>query len=567
MRIAFRVGEADLDLDVVLAGGDPVVADVVTALADGPVRPEVGLLVDGAFVPPSWSVREAGLRDGSSVELATAAPPEATAPLVEVHVVGGLAGGVSEARGPGTHVVGRHRAAGVGLPAHTVSSRHAELHVGEDGSVTVADLGSTNGTRVDGQFVTEACAVRADQIIQLGAVQLSCGRAPADDSAVVGRPGPQGLTAFNRPPRGLPPAAPAPVRLPSAPGEVRTANRFGWATLLAPVAVGIVLAIVWDPRMAFFALFSPVMMLGNWIEDRRRVKRERKAGGKEYRTRLADTAEALRTARTAERRRLHTLHPDPAEVRRRAEGPSNRLWERRPGHGDFLQLRVGIAHVPWMPPIAERAYADRPAEVDALVAQHSVLEQAPVAVDLGPGRCLGVVGDRPAALALLRSLVCQTATHPGPADVRIAVLTEGARADDWDWAKWLPHTRNLDETSGRRLLGATRTDIDAVLAELSARPFDQQSRTFGDGSGADGRPAGPTTLLVIDADGLTEGRNAPAREPLGGAGPPVAGIVVAPSADRLPAACTSVMTLEGDRKSTRLNSSHSQISYAVFCLK
>src|SRR2546430_6369160 len=26
-------------------------------------------------------------------------------------------------------------------------------------------------------------------------------------------------------------------------------------------------------------------------------------------------------------------------------------------------------------------------------------------------------------------------------------------------------------------------------------------------------------------------------------------------------------TLEGDRKSTRLNSSHSQISYAVFCLK
>src|SRR2546430_4101448 len=28
-----------------------------------------------------------------------------------------------------------------------------------------------------------------------------------------------------------------------------------------------------------------------------------------------------------------------------------------------------------------------------------------------------------------------------------------------------------------------------------------------------------------------------------------------------------VMLKEGDRKSTRLNSSHSQISYAVFCLK
>src|SRR5688572_32301852 len=28
-----------------------------------------------------------------------------------------------------------------------------------------------------------------------------------------------------------------------------------------------------------------------------------------------------------------------------------------------------------------------------------------------------------------------------------------------------------------------------------------------------------------------------------------------------------LVTIEGDRKSTRLNSSHSQISYAVFCLK
>src|SRR2546430_7199487 len=31
--------------------------------------------------------------------------------------------------------------------------------------------------------------------------------------------------------------------------------------------------------------------------------------------------------------------------------------------------------------------------------------------------------------------------------------------------------------------------------------------------------------------------------------------------------CASKIVMERDRKSTRLNSSHSQISYAVFCLK
>src|SRR2546427_1748846 len=44
-----------------------------------------------------------------------------------------------------------------------------------------------------------------------------------------------------------------------------------------------------------------------------------------------------------------------------------------------------------------------------------------------------------------------------------------------------------------------------------------------------------------------------------------AGLVV--PAPRGPAARHGLCDRHGDRKSTRLNSSHSQISYAVFCLK
>src|SRR2546430_4285505 len=50
--------------------------------------------------------------------------------------------------------------------------------------------------------------------------------------------------------------------------------------------------------------------------------------------------------------------------------------------------------------------------------------------------------------------------------------------------------------------------------------------------------------------------------------PAAAGLVLAesPGVARLPPALT-VGAVAADRKSTRLNSSHSQISYAVFCLK
>src|SRR2546430_11433290 len=41
----------------------------------------------------------------------------------------------------------------------------------------------------------------------------------------------------------------------------------------------------------------------------------------------------------------------------------------------------------------------------------------------------------------------------------------------------------------------------------------------------------------------------------------------APAAPPAAAAPASNASVEADRKSTRLNSSHSQISYAVFCLK
>src|SRR5688572_32323900 len=64
----------------------------------------------------------------------------------------------------------------------------------------------------------------------------------------------------------------------------------------------------------------------------------------------------------------------------------------------------------------------------------------------------------------------------------------------------------------------------------------------------------PYTTLFRSARALTEGRDGRAAQP--GQRRRHAG----PAADRLQRSAR-------DRKSTRLNSSHSQISYAVFCLK
>ncbi len=67
----------------------------------------------------------------------------------------------------GAHLlIGRSSACQIVLGDDTVSRRHAELRF-EDGRWLLRDLGSSNGTYVNGRFVAEA-EVRAGDVIHLG---------------------------------------------------------------------------------------------------------------------------------------------------------------------------------------------------------------------------------------------------------------------------------------------------------------------------------------------------------------------------------------------------------------
>src|SRR2546422_4838451 len=77
------------------------------------------------------------------------------------------------------------------------------------------------------------------------------------------------------------------------------------------------------------------------------------------------------------------------------------------------------------------------------------------------------------------------------------------------------------------------------------------------------------TLSLHDALPICAGRRARARLPLRVGGPRARGAPRggAPGGHRGPPRARLRSAHRGDRKSTRLNSSHGYISYAVFCLK
>jgi diguanylate cyclase (GGDEF)-like protein len=64
-------------------------------------------------------------------------------------------------------VVGRSPEAGIRIDDHSVSREHARVHVADDGSTVLTDLGSTNGTLVNGRRV-ESCVLSEGDKIQVG---------------------------------------------------------------------------------------------------------------------------------------------------------------------------------------------------------------------------------------------------------------------------------------------------------------------------------------------------------------------------------------------------------------
>lgn len=537
MHLVYEAAPDEVEIDLRLLHPEATVGDVTATIdPDGPAQR--GLVVDGVRHGPDRMIGEIGLTHGSRVWISdgtTATGPVPPLRGTVLVVVGGPDAGRTLALPPGAqYTVGRAGTADVTVADGTASGVHVRVAAGPDGTVTATDLGSTNGTFVDGTRVTASVPLAPGSLLQVGASQLRVTTISGDDRPI-GNPaagGGAGTVPFNRPPRPAAPEPTPPRAVPDPPAEARSVQGAGLAAMIiGPLLMGgVMVAVYGDLRFAAFMLMSPVLGIGNWWSNKRRARKSHTTSTREHRAAIVALDRDLIADAEAERHRRDAALPDPAEVLRRARQPSVTLWQRRPGHADWLRLRGGIGSVPWSPlDVDDRT--PRP-DLDDLRARHRTLVDCPVEVDLSDGGVVGIVGDRAAALATARSLLLQAAVHHGPADLQVAVAVAPAHAADWDWTKWLPHLRTA--TGGGRLVASDPTAAAALLGALAARPA--PTRRAGE------PPVGPTVLAVIDDVTLLGGRRSPARDLLRGDGGLVAGIVIAPTEDQLPAMCNTVIT-------------------------
>ena len=280
-------GDRALGLDV---RGDVTVAVVLDALDPEACSRAATLAVDGVVLDPAATMGEVMWRQGSLVEIVEPhAQPMAGHPTagtqwcrsgVTFAVTGGLCAGQVHRLPAGAHVVGRRSTAAATIADPTVCPDHLVVEIDRSG-VTVADLGSHNGTRVDGAALRSRSRLTPGALLGLGATEAEVRVLDETDRPgylAAARPGLDATALFNRPPRPAPAIGLDPIPVPDPPADATRRAAFDIAALIGPALMGLVMVqLLGNVRYALFALMAPLLMISNHLVTARRNAKECKS--------------------------------------------------------------------------------------------------------------------------------------------------------------------------------------------------------------------------------------------------------------------------------------------------
>ncbi|GAB3127804.1 FtsK/SpoIIIE domain-containing protein [Glaciibacter psychrotolerans] len=392
-----------------------------------------------------------------------------------------------------------------------------------------ADVSAATALTVNGEPIVGVVQVVPADIVQIGSSIVRIGVAPPAD-ADVARSEP-GNRAFNRPSRIRSAAVTPIVSLPGDKPQELDSSPLPWLSAIIPIILGVTMAVLFQrPVMLLMAAASPIMVVGSFLTNKKLAKR------KGQRTE-ADWIDEINHARTriielVREQRLDQWYRqlDPLVIRDIATRPLSRLWERRRGDDDALQLRVGTADVP-----LEVAFEGGAAK-DRSQPRRAGVSPAPVGIDLVAGPA-GIAGPADVAQGLVRAMLCSLATLRSPRDLQLMVLCDKEQSEEWAWTQWLPHTQfgenvvaligNTDLTRRERLREAgTLLESRMRAAGTRALTYDQH--------------------LVIVIDGARRYRMLPGMVAILERGAAYGIHVIAIDSDRsrLPEECVTVVTAD-----------------------
>ncbi len=243
--------------------------------------------------------------------------------------------------------------------------------------------------------------------------------------------------------------------------------------------------------------FGALMFSGRFGRGRRISWGEQEKQRRIYLRQLDEDRDEVQRAAQEQRRSQLFVHGDPQELDTVIGGP--RMWERRPGDPDFLDVRLGIGVQSTADSAVSLQWPEVPVgeelePVTGRALRDFILEQSKIR---GIGKVLSLrsrpgfsfVGDDPTELhGFMRAVLCSLAVYHSPSDIKLMVVTR--HPELWSWLVWLPHNQHdemFDACGLRRLVFASPTELEDAL--------DSELHRKGRGPWAPPSGSSPTTML------------------------------------------------------------------------
>ncbi|CAG7844922.1 ESAT-6 secretion machinery protein EssC [Pseudoclavibacter triregionum] len=462
----------------------------------------------------------------------------------KITVLSGADDGREFSVGHGSSTIGRDPGQDIVLRDELVSKAHARLNISD--VAEVIDMGSANGTRVNGELITRANVTRND-VVTVGSTSFMIEVAALGAGADLG-----GVVSLNRSPRLDPQYAGREIIAPEPPEKPKPAH-LPWTMFLIPLVMGPIFLLAGrGPASMIFMLMMPLMALGMYLDNSRRSKKEWKDARVEFAAAVDATADEIDEEHRLERAMRLKEAPSVAEIIDDAFSRGPLLWTRRPEHDAYLKLRLGIgsmaSRIEMKMPTSKKGLPEMWRDLRRLEAHGSTVHDVPVVENLRSSSNLGVGGQRAVAVGVARAIAIQIAGLHSPAELAIAAVASTESARDWHWLRWLPHVTGGHSPLGGEPLAAGTEPVGRMTTALEDL---LELRRTGSGPGAAASsgsadelpsPTLPTVVLIVEDDAPVERARLIQLAEQG----PAYGIHllwVAGSLARIPAACRTYLEL------------------------
>ena len=467
-----------------------------------------------------------------------------------------------------TVVVGRSSACDIVVAGRQISGRHLELRRQGSGW-SFRDLGSANGVYLGGAKCPRG-ELREGDVLTIGFARLfltgdalhiaTSGAVTSHLRQMEGGEEQAGtFTAFERSPRlklelprgGLEIEAPPNV---TGKPEINLLSTFlpaigtvGIALVMA-FAMGSTMMLVYSLPMTLIGLITSV---ASYFRQKKKYRTQIETRLELYTRHLEQSAQVIEQKQWDQRQAMLSADPDVNACFYMAQGRNRRLWERRPGDGDFLSVRLGTGAVESsfginIPKAAlsleEDELAKRPGE---LYRKYHLLADAPITCDILGSQVCGIVGERQDRLTLLRNMAAQIAAHHCYTEVKLIPIFAEEDRQRLGWMERLPHAwDNEKQTSFAAAGRAGAQELFRAFADVMKSR--EREREEGDNFGAAPFPL-PYYLFVI-AEPAFLGRSDPITEYLFHKKELNAGVVMAvDTVAQLPKECSLIIEVKKGR--------------------